>query len=149
MMFGHIETDEEVIAHLMHIRQVQSEKPQHARGFLNFVPWPVQLKGTSLSEEKPGLKAVSADDYIRLMAISRVVLCNVQHIQPSWLTVGVETAQKCLHAGADDFGSIMIEENVVSSAGADHRLNRQSIQEAIRQAGFEPRERNQLFEDVS
>ncbi len=78
--------------------------------------------------------------------MSRIMLPNIKNIQASWLTVGKEVAQLCLHAGANDFGSIMIEENVVSAAGAPHRFTSNGIQEAIRQAGFEPQLRSQQYE---
>jgi cyclic dehypoxanthinyl futalosine synthase len=86
------------------------------------------------------------DEYIRMIAISRIMLPNVKNVQASWLTVGKQTAQLCLHAGANDFGSIMIEENVVSAAGAPHRFTSRTIQQAIREAGFEPQLRNQQYE---
>jgi cyclic dehypoxanthinyl futalosine synthase len=81
-----------------------------------------------------------------MIALSRLMLPNVINIQASWLTVGEKTAQICLHAGANDFGSIMIEENVVSAAGAPHRFTAEGIQRAIREAGFEPALRNQQYE---
>jgi cyclic dehypoxanthinyl futalosine synthase len=81
-----------------------------------------------------------------MIAMSRIMLPNVKNIQASWLTVGKEVAQLCLHAGANDFGSIMIEENVVSAAGAPHRFTSRTIQDAIREAGFEPHLRNQQYE---
>jgi cyclic dehypoxanthinyl futalosine synthase len=81
-----------------------------------------------------------------MIAISRIMLPNIDNIQASWLTVGKQTAQLCLHAGANDFGSIMLEENVVSAAGAPHRFTANGIQEAIREAGFEPQLRNQQYE---
>jgi cyclic dehypoxanthinyl futalosine synthase len=81
-----------------------------------------------------------------MIAMSRIMLPNVENIQASWLTVGSKTAQLCLHAGANDFGSIMIEENVVSAAGAPHRFTADGIQQAIREAGFEPRLRTQKYE---
>jgi len=90
--------------------------------------------------------SVSGDEYIRMIAISRIMLPNITNIQASWLTVGKAIAQVCLHAGANDFGSIMIEENVVSAAGAPHRFTSNGIQEAIREAGFEPALRNQQYE---
>lgn len=89
---------------------------------------------------------VGADEYIRTIAISRIMLPNIKNIQASWLTVGKQVAQVCLHAGANDFGSIMIEENVVSAAGAPHRFTSDGIQEAIREAGFEPQLRNQQYQ---
>jgi cyclic dehypoxanthinyl futalosine synthase len=81
-----------------------------------------------------------------MIALSRIMLPNVKNIQASWLTVGKQVSQLCLHAGANDFGSIMIEENVVSAAGAPHRFTSQGIQDAIQEAGFEPQLRNQQYE---
>ncbi len=146
MMFGHVETIYERFEHLVWLREVQSEKPKDAKGFLAFIPWPFQDDGTLLNRLKGISNNVSADEYIRMIALSRIMLPNVVNIQASWLTVGKETAQLCLHAGANDFGSIMIEENVVSAAGAPHRFTSKSIQEAIIQAGFEPQLRNQQYE---
>jgi len=117
---------------------------------LNFpTSWPFMDRGTIL-RDKDGIKAdYSPRSYLRLIAISRLLLPNIGHIQASWLTVGKETGQLCLHAGADDFGSIMIEENVVSSAGADTKMDANGIQQAIIEAGFEPYQRNQLFEKLN
>src|SRR5450755_3784763 len=86
------------------------------------------------------------EEYIRMISMSRIMLPNVKNIQASWLTVGKETAQICLHAGANDFGSIMLEENVVSAAGAPHRFTSKTIQAAIKEAGFKPQLRNQQYE---
>lgn len=146
MMFGHVETLAERFEHLVSIRQVQSEKPKDAKGFLAFIPWPFQDDGTLLKRLKGISNNVSGDEYIRTIAISRIMLPNVKNIQASWLTVGKQVAQICLHSGANDFGSIMIEENVVSAAGAPHRFTSKSIQDAIREAGFEPRLRNQQYD---
>jgi len=146
MMFGHVETIYERFEHLVWIRQVQSEKPENAKGFLAFIPWPFQDDGTLLRRHKGVKNKVSGDEYIRMIALSRIMLPNIINIQASWLTVGKEVAQICLHAGANDFGSIMIEENVVSAAGAPHRFTAQSIQDAIREAGFEPQLRSQQYE---
>jgi len=145
MMFGHIETIEERFEHLVWIRQVQSEKPADANGFLAFIPWPFMDDGTLLNRVRGIKNNVSADEYLRMIAISRIMLPNIKNIQASWLTVGKETAQLCLHGGANDFGSIMIEENVVSAAGAPHRFTYKSIQESIRKAGFEPQLRRQDY----
>ena len=145
MMFGHIETLEERFEHLVWIRQVQSEKPADADGFLAFIPWPFMDDGTLLNRIRGIKNNVSADEYLRMIAISRIMLPNIKNIQASWLTVGKETAQLCLHGGANDFGSIMIEENVVSAAGAPHRFTYKSIQESIRKAGFEPQLRRQDY----
>ena len=146
MMFGHVETIEERFEHLVWLRNVQSEKPTDAKGFLAFIPWPFQDDGTLLQRHKGITNKVTGDEYIRMIAISRIMLPNIINIQASWLTVGKEIAQICLHAGANDFGSIMIEENVVSAAGAPHRFTSKGIQDAIREAGFEPQLRNQQYE---
>lgn len=146
MMFGHIETLHERFEHLAWIRQVQSEKPDHAKGFLAFIPWPFQDDGTLLRRVKGIRNQVTAEEYIRMIALSRIMLPNVINIQASWLTVGEKTAQLCLHAGANDFGSIMIEENVVSAAGAPHRFTSSGIQKAIKEAGFEPQLRTQQYD---
>jgi cyclic dehypoxanthinyl futalosine synthase len=145
MMFGHIETLEERLEHLDAIRQTQSKKPAGHKGFLSFIPWPYQDEGTVLQKKLGVHNTVTPEEYIRMIAIARIMLPNVPNIQASWLTVGKETGQLCLHAGANDFGSIMIEENVVSSAGASHSMDAEGIQKAIREAGFEPRLRNQDF----
>lgn len=147
MMFGHVETIYERFEHLVWLRQVQSEKPQNAKGFLAFIPWPFQDDGTLLKRVKGIQNNVSADEYIRMLALSRIMLPNIINIQASWLTVGKETAQICLHAGANDFGSIMIEENVVSAAGAPHRFTYKTIQDAISEAGFTPQLRNQQYQE--
>ncbi|MCY7329650.1 MAG: dehypoxanthine futalosine cyclase, partial [Saprospiraceae bacterium] len=128
------------------LRQVQSEKPADAKGFLAFIPWPFQDEDTILKKIKRARNAVSSDEYIRMIAMSRIMLPNVKNIQASWLTVGKQVAQVCLHAGANDFGSIMIEENVVSAAGARFRFTADGIQQAIKEAGFVPRLRNQQYE---
>ncbi|MFM8433425.1 MAG: cyclic dehypoxanthinyl futalosine synthase [Bacteroidota bacterium] len=145
MMFGHVETIEERFQHLVWLREVQSEKPELSKGFISFIPWPFQDEGTLLSRIKGVHNNVSSEEYIRMLALSRIMLPNIKNIQASWLTVGKEVAQVCLHGGANDFGSIMIEENVVSAAGAPHRFTSNGIQEAIREAGFTPRLRNQQF----
>ena len=146
MMFGHIETSLERFEHLVKIRQVQSEKPENSNGFLAFIAWPFQDDGTLLKRVKGISNNVDGDEYIRMVALSRIMLPNVKNIQASWLTVGKKVGQLCLHAGANDFGSIMIEENVVSAAGAPHRFTSTTIQEAIKEAGFEPQLRNQEYE---
>jgi len=146
MMFGHVETLEERFEHLVWLREVQAEKPADAKGFIAFIPWPFQDDGTLLRKVRGITNRVTADEYIRMIALSRIMLPNVKNIQASWLTVGKSVAQICLHAGANDFGSIMIEENVVSAAGAPHRFTSQGIQNSIREAGFEPQLRTQQYE---
>lgn len=146
MMFGHIETIEERFEHLVLIRAVQNEKPKNAKGFLAFIPWPFQDDGTLLKRHKGISNTVTGEEYIRMIALSRIMLPNIANIQASWLTIGKEVAKLCLHAGANDFGSIMLEENVVSAAGAPHRFTAKGIQEAIQEAGFQPQLRTQQYE---
>lgn len=146
MMFGHIETNEERMDHFVRIREVQAEKPEGAKGFLAFIPWPFQDYDTILKKIKRARNTCTGDEYVRMIAMSRIMLPNVVNVQASWLTVGKHVAQVCLHAGANDFGSIMIEENVVSAAGAAFRFTADGIQEAIKDAGFRPQLRNQEYE---
>ena len=145
MMFGHVETIEERFEHLVLIRQVQSEKPEKSKGFHAFIPWPFMDDGTLLKRVKGVKNNITNDEYIRTIAISRIMLPNILNIQASWLTVGADTAQVCLHSGANDMGSIMIEENVVSAAGAPHRFTSESIQQCIIEAGFTPKLRDQEY----
>jgi cyclic dehypoxanthinyl futalosine synthase len=146
MMFGHVETVEERMEHLVKLREVQAKKPDYAKGFIAFIPWTFQDVDTLLARIRGVQNLTTADEYIRMIAISRIMLPNVKNIQASWLTVGKQVAQICLNGGANDFGSIMIEENVVSAAGAPHRFTSKGIQQAIREAGFEPQLRNQQYE---
>ncbi len=145
MMFGHVETNLERMEHYAELRQVQSEKPEDANGFLAFIPWPFQDESTMLKKLKRARNTCTGDEYIRMIAMSRIMLPNVKNIQASWLTVGKKVGQLSLHAGANDFGSIMIEENVVSAAGAAFRFTANGIQEAIRDAGYIPQLRNQQY----
>lgn len=146
MMFGHVETIQERFEHLVKLREVQAKKPEGVKGFVAFIPWTFQDVDTLLNRIRGTKNMTTAEEYVRMIAMSRIMLPNVKNIQASWLTVGKEVAQLCLHAGANDFGSIMIEENVVSAAGAPHRFTYKGIQEAIQQAGFEPQLRNQQYE---
>ena len=146
MMFGHVETIRERFEHLVKLREVQAQKPEGAKGFIAFIPWTFQDVDTLLARIRGVHNLTTAEEYIRMIAMSRIMLPNIKNIQASWLTVGKQVAQLCLHAGANDFGSIMIEENVVSAAGAPHRFTANGIQNAIREAGFEPQLRNQQYE---
>jgi cyclic dehypoxanthinyl futalosine synthase len=145
MMFGHVETLEERFDHLLKIREVQSRKPEEANGFLAFIAWTFQDVDTLLQKIRGVQNLTTGEEYIRMVAISRIMLPNIKNIQASWLTVGKKVAQMCLHGGANDFGSIMLEENVVSAAGAPHRFTYKSMQDAISEAGFEPQLRNQEY----
>ena len=146
MMFGHVETVQERFGHLVKLREVQAKRPPGAKGFIAFIPWTFQDVDTLLAKIRGVHNLTTPEEYIRMIAMSRIMLPNIKNIQASWLTVGKQVAQLCLHAGANDFGSIMIEENVVSAAGAPHRFTSRGIQEAIKEAGFEPQLRNQQYE---
>ena len=147
MMFGHIETTEERFDHLVRIREVQSQKPNGENGFLAFIAWPFMDDGTLLKRVRGINSDVTADEYLRMVAICRIMLPNIKNIQTSWLTVGADTAQLTLHGGANDMGSIMIEENVVSVAGAPHRFTANSMKNCIKEAGFTPQLRNQMYKE--
>lgn len=145
MMYGHVESPHQRIDHLLTIRDLQSRCPEGNYGFIAFIPWIFRSTGTVLEHE--GIETqFSSLEYLRIIAMSRLLLTNIDNIQASWLTVGRPTAQIALHSGANDFGSIMIEENVVSSAGANNSFDAEGIQKAIREAGFTPRLRNQLYQ---
>ena len=125
---------------------MQSRKPENARGFLAFIPWTFQDVDTLLAKIRGVHNLTTPEEYIRMIALSRIMLPNIKNIQASWLTVGKQTAQICLHGGANDVGSIMLEENVVSAAGAPHRFTYKTVQDAISEAGLEPQLRNQQYE---
>ncbi len=145
MMYGHVETSRQRIDHLLSIRDLQARCPEGNWGFIAFIPWIFRSTGTRLEQE--GVRShFSPLEYIRIIAVSRLILNNIRNIQASWLTVGKATAQLALHSGANDMGSIMIEENVVSSAGAHNQFDAEGIQRAIREAGFRPQLRDQLYQ---
>lgn len=144
MMYGHVETPHQRVDHLITLRDLQAAKPATSRGFTAFIPWVFCPTGTQL--EREGISPrFSATEYLRIIAMSRIVLHNITNIQASWLTVGKEVAQIALRSGANDMGSIMIEENVVSSAGATTRFDREAMEDTIRRAGFTPRLRDQQY----
>ena len=145
MMYDHLETPRQRIEHLIKIRDLQAECPSGNNGFIAFIPGVFRSSGTRMEREGV-VPDTSAAEYLRIIAMSRLVLNNIRNIQASWLTVGKTTAQIALHGGANDMGSIMIEENVVSSAGAHNSFDAEGIQQAIREAGFIPRLRNQKYE---
>lgn len=145
MMYGHIETMEERIAHLIRAREIQDLKPLNSKGFIAFIPWPFQGFNTKLSESKEINQSSTNIEYIKMIALSRIMLPNINNIQASWLTVGTAIAEMSLHSGANDLGSIMIEENVVSSAGANYSLNAEGMIKTIKRAGFEPKLRDQQY----
>ncbi len=144
MMYGHLETVEERLQHLIYLRALQDERPAGHTGFIAFIPWPVMLGNSRLARQHR-LRPVAMQEHLRLMAVSRLMLHNIPHLQASWLTVGVEAAQLSLWGGADDMGSIMMEENVVAAAGSRHRMDAEGMQRAIVEAGFAPRLRDAAY----
>jgi len=143
MMFGAGESWEEMAEHLDRIRRLQDE----TGGFVAFIPWNVQLKGTELEHDVHQI--VSPVEYLKVMAVARIFLDNIDNIQVSWLTQGLTLAQVALHFGANDVGSIMIEENVMSTAGSHNTATRTDLIELIRQAGFTPAQRDTLYRTFS
>jgi len=141
MMFGHIETVEERLEHLMKIRSLQDE----TGGFTAFIPWPFQPDNTAFAH----LPKASAHSYLKMLSWSRIVLDNIANIQTSWVTQGPKIAQVSLFVGANDFGSTMIEENVVAAAGVSFRLSETEIRNLVQGAGFSPRQRRMDYSLVS
>jgi len=148
MMFGHAERPEERIEHLIRLREVQDEKPDGHYGFITFIPWPFMDRGTVLAEKYKIRNTTTASDYLRIIAISRIILDNIPNLQSSILTVGKDTAMVTLHCGANDLGSVMIEENVVSAAGEAFRCGPEEMQKIISEAGFVPVRRDQKYQKV-
>lgn len=136
MMFGHIETMEERLEHLQRVRDLQD----HSGGFTAFIPWPFQPDHTPLAATRK-IEKTTAVSYLRMLALSRIFLDNIQNIQASWVTQGPKIAQLSLFFGANDFGSTMIEENVVAAAGVHFRLSEAEIRRLVRDAGFTPQQR--------
>lgn len=138
MMFGHIETVEDRVDHLLKIRELQDR----TGGFTAFIPWPFQPKNTRLN----GIRPATGFDYLKTLVISRLVLDNFRSIQASWVTQGPKIGQVALHFGANDLGSTMIEENVVSAAGVYFRLSQEDMVHLIEHAGFRAQKRNMFYE---
>lgn len=136
MMFGHIETLEERLEHLQRVRDLQDR----TQGFTAFIPWPFQPDHTPIAATRT-IEKSSAVQYLRMLALSRIFLDNVANIQASWVTQGPKIAQLALFFGANDFGSTMIEENVVAAAGVHFRLSEEEIRRLVQDAGFLPRQR--------
>ncbi len=140
MMFGHVETVAERIEHFERVRQLQDE----TGGFTAFISWTFQPEHTDMAD----VPAAGAFEYLKTQAISRLYLDNLPNIQSSWVTQGAKIGQLGLYFGANDMGSLMIEENVVSSAGTVHHLTIDEIRRCIREAGYIPRQRNVYYEYI-
>jgi cyclic dehypoxanthinyl futalosine synthase len=142
MMWGHVETLEERVEHLRLIRELQDEM----HGFRAFISWTYQPDNTALAPQVTWNP--TSFDYLLMQAVTRIYLDNVEHIQSSWVTQGTKIGQVALGFGADDMGSIMIEENVVSAAGTTYRATTEDFVHYIRNAGFRPRQRDTLYRTV-
>ena len=145
MMFGSVEAPEDIIEHLAAIRSLQDR----TGGFTAFIPWSFQPGNTELSRDDVGLQGsirpATAIDYLRVLTLSRLYLDNVQNVQASWVTQGLKLAQVALRFGANDFGSTMIEENVVRAAGVNYVVSKEDIIAAIKAVGFEAEQRNTYY----
>jgi len=139
MMFGHVETPEERVLHLIRVREQQDR----TGGFTAFIPWSFQPQNTRL-----GGTATGGMDYLKTIAISRLMLDNVPNLQVSWVTQGIKVAQVALAFGANDFGSLMLEENVVRAAGVSYRASLAEITHCIKEAGFAPQQRDTFYQPV-
>ena len=144
MMYGHVETLEERVEHMRRIRDLQDE----TRGFRAFISWTFQRDGNRLDDLVPEERRPTSFDYLLTQAVSRIYLDNVPHIQSSWVTQGMKIGQVALEFGADDMGSVMIEENVVSAAGTTHRTTTDELVHLIRSAGKIPVQRDTLYREV-
>jgi cyclic dehypoxanthinyl futalosine synthase len=144
MMYGHVETLAERVEHMRRIRELQDE----TRGFRAFISWTFQDDGNRLGEKVPREAMPTSFDYLLTQAVSRIYLDNVDHIQSSWVTQGLKIGQVALGFGADDLGSVMIEENVVSAAGTTYRTTTEELVHLIRAIGKTPVQRDTLYRDV-
>jgi cyclic dehypoxanthinyl futalosine synthase len=144
MMYGHVETLEERVEHMRRIRELQDE----TRGFRAFISWTFQRDGNRLGDVVPEEVRPTSFDYLLTQAVSRIYLDNVDHIQSSWVTQGMKVGQVALSFGADDMGSVMIEENVVSAAGTTHRATAEDFVRAIKALGKTAVQRDTLYRDV-
>ncbi len=136
MMFGHVETPNHIFEHMEKIRKLQDE----TKGFTAFIPWTFQPDNTKIK-----VKKAHAAEYLRVLALSRIFLDNIENIQASWVTQGDKIGQTALFFGANDIGSTMIEENVVSSAGVDFMMTEKELKYLITEAGFEPKQRDCFY----
>jgi cyclic dehypoxanthinyl futalosine synthase len=145
MMYGHVETIPERVEHMRRIRELQDE----TRGFRAFISWTFQNDGNRLAEKVPRERMPTSFDYLLTQAVSRIYLDNVDHIQSSWVTQGMKIGQVALGFGADDMGSVMIEENVVSAAGTTHRTSKEELIHLIKALGKTPVQRDTLYREVA
>lgn len=140
MMFGHVETDEDIVEHLIKLRELQDR----TGGFTSFVPWSFKPGDSALSRRVPSRSHPAR--YVRIIALARLVLDNFAHIQSSWFSESVPAGQLGLLAGADDFGGVLLEENVLRTAGHSRAATLEKVKTIIRRAGFTPARRNSFYE---
>ena len=148
LMYGHLETDEDIIEHLEHVRSLQDEALAAGKeGFTAFIPWSYKRENTPLANK---VKVESGPNkYLRMIALSRIYLDNIQHVQASWFSEGKKTGQIALHFGADDFGGTLFDENVMQEAGFYNRTTKEEVLRMIREAGFNPVQRTTEYEHIS
>jgi len=144
MMFGIDESYEERVEHLLQIRALQAR----TGGFTAFIDWTFQPDNTTYLKKHPDFEKATSLDYLKTTAVSRIILDNVANIQASWVTQPMKTASIALHAGCNDMGSIMIEENVVKEAGAEHCTTEEELRSVIERSGFRPAKRTTLYDWV-
>ncbi len=142
MMYGHLEEDEDIIEHLEHVRSLQDD----TGGFTAFIPWSYKADNTALGSRVK--KLAGPNRYLRIMAVSRIYLDNLPHVQASWFSEGKKTGQVALHFGGDDFGGTLFDENVMQEAGFYNRTTVQEVTDIIRDAGFTPAQRTTLYEVI-
>lgn len=142
MMYGHVETDEDVVEHLEVVRALQDE----TGGFTAFIPWGYKRENTALGRKVK--QEAGPNRYLRIIALSRLYLDNVPHVQASWFSEGKKTGQVALHLGADDFGGTLFEESVMLAAGFYNRTTVEEVMTLIREAGFQPAQRTTLYEVI-
>jgi cyclic dehypoxanthinyl futalosine synthase len=142
MMYGHLEEDEDIIEHLEHVRSLQDD----TGGFTAFIPWSYKADNTALASRVK--KLAGPNRYLRVMAVSRIYLDNLPHVQASWFSEGKKTGQVALHFGGDDFGGTLFDENVMQEAGFYNRTSVQEVTDIIRDAGFTPAQRTTLYEVI-
>jgi cyclic dehypoxanthinyl futalosine synthase len=143
MMFGMGETIEQRIEHLEKLRSLQAS----TNGFISFIPWTLQPDNTAIGRKFPD--RVAGEEYLRWLALARIYLNNIANLQVSWLTQGLDIGRRALHCGANDMGSTMIEENVISKAGANHKATEQMLRDCIEAEGFTPYKRNAAYRRLS
>ena len=149
MMYGHVETDEEIVETLQHIRDVQDLADANVRndgGFTAFIPWSYKKENTALGKQVE--QEAGPNQYLRIIALSRIFLDNVPHIQASWFSEGRKTGQVALHFGADDFGGTLFDENVMLAAGFYNRTTEDEVRALISDAGYRPAQRLTNYEIV-